>query len=95
MSDEDLPAYDLAVESLGSGTVFRVGLRNTWQTQRGGPGHWRSVDFLVIDTNLVLNSGDINKESPTPQYFEYRPEYSQFGRRPPTGRTPRCPRSGP
>jgi hypothetical protein len=27
----------------------------------------------------VFNGGDGNRESPTPQFFEYRPEYSQFG----------------
>ncbi|MEE8156428.1 MAG: hypothetical protein V3T53_15845, partial [Phycisphaerales bacterium] len=75
----DLPLYDLAVESLGTGSIVELALRNTWQTQRGGPGRWRSVDVLTVDTALVLGSGDGDRESPTPQYFDYRPEYSQFG----------------
>ncbi len=37
------------------------------------------MDFLTLDTDLVLTSGDANTESPTPQFFDYRPEYSQFG----------------
>jgi len=77
--DGALPVYDQAVESIGGGSVVEVGLNTTWQTQRGGPGRWRSVDVLKIDASVVLNSGDVNRESPTPQFFAYRPEYSQFG----------------
>jgi hypothetical protein len=79
VDQSDLPEYDTEVESLGSGATIRVGLRNTWQTQRGGPGRWRSVDFLTIDGDVVFNSGDADRESPAPQFFDYRPEYSQFG----------------
>ncbi len=79
VSEDDLPVYDLEVESLGTCAAVRVGVRNTWQTQRGGPGRWNSVNFLTADTNLVLNSRDANEESPIAQFFDYRPEYSQFG----------------
>ena len=77
--DGALPVYDEAVESIGGASVIQVGLNTTFQTQRGGPGRWRSVDVLTVDASVVLNSGDANTESPTPQFFEYRPEYSQFG----------------
>ena len=79
VSDDDLPVYDEAVESIGTGGVVVAGVRNVWQTQRGGPGRWRSVDVLTIDAALTLDTSDTNRESPTPQFFEYRPEYSQFG----------------
>ncbi|MCZ6836216.1 MAG: LPS assembly protein LptD, partial [Planctomycetota bacterium] len=79
VDQEDLPVYDTEVESLGTGTVVRAGLRNVWQTQRGGPGRWRSVDVLTLDAGVVYNSNDADRESPTPQFFDYRPEYSQFG----------------
>ena len=79
VSDDDLPVYDWEVESIGTAAAVRLGVRNTWQTQRGGPGRWRCVDFLTADTNLVLNSRDANRESPIAQFFDYRPEYSQFG----------------
>ena len=65
--------FDPEVESLGTGSVIRAGLRNVWQTQRGGPGRWRSVDVLTLDTGVVYNSNDANRESPTPQFFDYRP----------------------
>lgn len=74
-----LPTYDEAVESLADGAMARFGLRNTWQTQRGGPGRWRSVDVLTVDAGLVLGNDETDRESPTPQFFWYRPEYSQIG----------------
>jgi len=79
VGQDDLPIYDLEVESLATGAAVRLGVRNTWQTQRGGPGRWRSVDVLTVDTDLVFNSNDAEMESPTPQFFDYRPEYSQMG----------------
>ena len=79
VNQDDLPIYDTAVESLASGTAVEIGLRNTLQTQRGGPGQWRSVDVLSVDNSLVLTDEDGHRESPTPQFFDYRPEYSQFG----------------
>jgi hypothetical protein len=75
----DLPIYDQAVEPLQDGGALEVGVRNTLQTQRGGPGNWRSVDYFVLDTALLLTSESRPNESPTPQFFDYRPEYSQFG----------------
>ena len=79
VSEQDLPEYDVEVESLGAAAVIRAGVRNTWQTQRGGPGRWRSVDVLMIDTGVVFDTSDANRESPAAQFFDYRPEYSQFG----------------
>jgi hypothetical protein len=79
VDQEDLPNYDPEVESLGTGAAIRLGVRNTLQTQRGGPGRWRSVDFLTIDVDAVFNSNDADKESPTARFFDYRPEYSQAG----------------
>lgn len=75
----DLPVYDPEVESIATGANARFGVRNTWQTQRGGPGYWRSVDFLILDTAVVFTSSDTDRESPVPQFFTFRPEYSQFG----------------
>ncbi|MBT8486727.1 MAG: LPS assembly protein LptD, partial [Phycisphaerales bacterium] len=79
IADDALPIYDLDVEGISSGAAMRLGVRNTWQTQRGGPGRWRSVDVLKLDTDLVVNSGDADPRSPSPRFFDYRPEYSQMG----------------
>ena len=75
----DYPIYDLDVEGISTGTVMRVGMRNTWQTQRGGPGRWRSVDVFTLDTDFVLHSAETQGDYSVPRYFDYRPELSRFG----------------
>jgi hypothetical protein len=75
----DLPVYDDGVESLAEGTATRLGISQLWQTQRGGPGRWRSVDVFRLDTDLVISSGDVDRESPINRYFDYRPELSNLG----------------
>lgn len=79
VSQDDLPTYDESVESVADGAAVELGVKNTWQTQRGGPGRWHSVDFFTLDTAVVLDTEGEANESPTPQFFDYRPEYSMFG----------------
>ncbi len=79
VDDDDLPVYDEEVESIASGAAVEAGMRHTWQTMRGGAGRQRSVDFLIWDAAVVMNSGDAGAESDNPQYFGYRPEYSLVG----------------
>jgi hypothetical protein len=80
VQSEDLPVYDYDVEGLRDGMTVAFGLRNTLQTKRGGPGRWRSVDWLVVDSHYVVSSDDAE---PNPNslahYFGYRPEYSRGG----------------
>lgn len=75
---EDVPVYDDNVEGLQEGASFRLGMRNTLQTQRGGPGRWRSVDWLVLNTDFVIRSDDANP-AVIPEYYGYRPEYGKGG----------------
>ena len=49
-------------------------MRNTLQTQRGGDDRWRSVDWIILDTNFVLRSDDADVTTILPRYFGYRPE---------------------
>jgi len=74
----DLPPFDAEVEQIAEGSTVRVALDQTWQTQRGGAGRWRSVDVFTLDVELVANSGDTN-DSAIPRYFDYRPEFSNQG----------------
>lgn len=75
---EDVPVYDDDIEGLQEGASFRFGLRNTLQTQRGGPGRWRNVDWLILNTNFVVRSDDANPAI-IPEYYGYRPEYGKGG----------------
>lgn len=75
----NLPVYDDTVESLNNGSAVRAGVNQTFQTQRGGPGRWRSVDVLKVNTDLVFSTSDADKESPIGRFNESRPEYSFLG----------------
>jgi lipopolysaccharide assembly outer membrane protein LptD (OstA) len=78
INPEDIPVYDSDVEALHEGYTVRLGLRNTLQTQRGGEGRWRSVDWLTLDTDMIFRGDDAN-DAAIPRYFSYRPEYSPGG----------------
>ena len=41
--------YDIPVDSINDISAAEIGLRQRWQTQRGGPGRWRSVDVFTFD----------------------------------------------
>lgn len=79
LSQNDIPIYDDEVESLATGASVKAGLTQTWQTQRGGPGRWRSVDFLTLRTDYISSTADADRESPIGRFFDYRPEYSLLG----------------
>lgn len=61
VSRADLQPFDRDVEAISqaSGTQFAV--HQKWQTKRGTPGHWRNVDWVVL--NASLNSF-WNKDDP-------------------------------
>lgn len=79
VNPEDIPVFDTDVESLHEGFGARIGMRNTLQTKRGGEGRWRSVDWLVLDTDLVVRSDDADVGTEIARFFSYRPEYSVGG----------------
>jgi hypothetical protein len=86
-----LPVYDQEVEAMSAGTAVRMGVRQTFQTKRGGPGRQKSVDWIDLDLGTVLNdSTDVYTladartpwnyaQSPTPTWVDWRPELSQWG----------------
>lgn len=79
VTQQELPVFDYDVESLSEGAQARLGVRNTLQTQRGGPGHWQSVDWIRVDTDLVFASDNTVRESPIARFIDYRPEHSLVG----------------
>ena len=52
-----LPIFDQEYEGATGGAAVQLGLRNTLQTQRGGSGAWQSVDWVKLDTGVVINDG--------------------------------------
>ena len=81
MNDDELdaPIYDPLFDNLSTGGLVRFGLRNTLQTQRGGPGRWYDVDWLTLDASVVLSTDNEESRFPTPQFFDWEPGYSQLG----------------
>jgi len=91
LDSDELPVFDPDVEAISEGSGLRLGVRNTLQTQRGGPGRWRNVDWLVVNTDVILRSDDSDSDrddDPNPnvfgnaatepaRYFSYRPEFSR------------------
>lgn len=51
----ELPVYDQSYEGTSAGIAVNLGVRQTLQTQRGGAGAWRSVDWVKMDLGVVLN----------------------------------------
>ncbi len=79
LDPEDIPIFDQNVEGLAEGFGVRIGSRNTWQTQRGGDGRWRSVDWLTLNTDLVFRSDDADVNAELARFFSDRPELSRGG----------------
>jgi hypothetical protein len=79
IDQQDLPVYDENVESIATGSAVRVGVANVWQTQRGGVGRWRSVDWIKWTNDFTFASDDAQRESPVRRFIDFRPEYSQLG----------------
>lgn len=79
LDPDDLPVYDRDVESLAEGAGVKLGLTNTWQTRRGGPGRQRTVDWVTLQTDLVLRSDDADTATDIARFYDYRPEYSVGG----------------
>ncbi|MEE2906442.1 MAG: hypothetical protein VX527_01275 [Planctomycetota bacterium] len=76
---EDFPNYEPAVDGLNTGGAVRVGMTNTLQTHRGGPGRWHAVNWLTVDTNVVFSTSDRTERYPYTQFFDWQPAYSQLG----------------
>lgn len=79
LSQNDLAPYDDYVESIATGTAGNFTVAQVWQTQRGGPGRWRSVDVFKLNTGVTGATEDADRESPLLRFYDYRPEYSQLG----------------
>ncbi len=50
----DVFLYDPDVDNIYVVTAAQLALRQRWQTKRGGPGKWRSVDFFTLNVELNL-----------------------------------------
>lgn len=77
----ELYQYDELTDRASETTAVSLALRQRWQTKRGGPGRWRSVDFLSlnVEANFFLSQPDEAELAPTGfrgLFFGSRPEES-------------------
>ena len=86
----EYPIFDQNVEGISAAQVAQIGAKQRLQTYRGGPGAWTSVDWITLDAGAVVNNGGANfgrtsatglayAQSPTPSFYSWRPELSQWG----------------
>jgi hypothetical protein len=77
----DLPNYDEDVERLAEGGILKLGVVNTLQTRRGGPGRQRTIDWLTLNSQLVLRNENPEEDDDLAiaRYYDYRPEYTRGG----------------
>lgn len=79
VDSSDLPIYDPDVEGITDGAAMKLGITQTFQTKRGGPGRWHDADVLVISTDLYLASDDAEERSPITRWIDFRPELGSPG----------------
>ncbi|MEM7576543.1 MAG: hypothetical protein AAF328_03625 [Planctomycetota bacterium] len=77
--NEALPIFDEDIESLTRGGTFKLGLNQTFQTRRGGPGRQRTVDWVRLNSAVVLQTQDVQDNERVGRFYDYRPEFSRGG----------------
>src|SRR6185369_15430833 len=73
--------YDEPIDAVAGITVAQIAINQRWQTKRGGPGRWRSVDFftLNVEANFFMNKPPDDQLAPAAfrgLYFTSMPEAS-------------------
>lgn len=77
----ELYIYDQDVDAINDISAVSLGIRQRWQTQRGGPGRWRSVDVFTLNVfaNYFANRPPDDQMQPTAfrgLFFPTMPEAS-------------------
>ena len=49
---DELYVFDEDIDGISDISAVSLWLRQRWQTKRGGPGRWRSVDFLALNVGI-------------------------------------------
>ena len=70
--------FDYGIETIDDFYGVTAGLRQTWQTQRGGPGQWRTVDLLTFNLEAgFFGDADGRREESNGWANPLRPENSR------------------
>ena len=72
----DLSPFDAGVEDIADFGGGTIGVRQRLQTKRGGPGRWRTVDWITFDTEAGFFSNAEKDENTHGDFISHRPEDS-------------------
>ncbi|MBX3394722.1 MAG: hypothetical protein KF841_05100 [Phycisphaerae bacterium] len=72
----ELTPFDSGVEDVADFGGVAMGLRQRWQTKRGGPGNWRTVDWMVLDLEAGFFNNAQRNENTHGDFIMARPEDS-------------------
>ncbi len=72
----ELTPFDPGVEDIDDFGGATLGLRQRFQTKRGGPGKWRTVDWITFDVEAGFFSDPQEGEITHGDYISHRPEDS-------------------
>jgi hypothetical protein len=61
--------YEEPVDAINDVSVAEVGVRQRWQTKRGGPGNWRNVDLFSLDLEADFYANKPNRKTLDPYDF--------------------------
>ncbi len=81
VSRDNVFIYDEQIDPINDITAAQIALHQRWQTYRGGPGRWRSVDFLTLNVEADLfankpSSKDLQPLGFRGLYYPSMPELS-------------------
>ncbi len=79
MDLNELPVFDADVESITQGGTFKLGLNQTFQTRRGGPGRQRTVDWVRVNSYVAFQTEDELDTEAFGRFYDYRPEFARGG----------------
>ncbi len=72
----NLSPFDAGVEDIDDFGGAVLGLRQRFQTKRGGPGRWRSVDWITLDIEAGFFNDAQSGERTHGDFIAHRPEDS-------------------
>ncbi len=72
----DLSPFDQEIEGVDDFYGTSLALRQRWQTKRGAPGEWRTVDWIKFDVELNLFGNTPPNELDLGRFYAFRPENS-------------------
>ncbi len=72
----DISPFDQGVETIDDFSGVTLGARQRWQTKRGGPGRWRTVDWITLDVEAGFFSNPRDTQNTHGDYIFARPEDS-------------------